>query len=135
MQSFLPSLHTPLSFSSLSVLPLPSLSPLPPSSSVLLPSPSPLSLSLPSPFLPSLPLPPPSPSLLVSCLKCEAHCDISHNELVLLQFEGKLAKGEFDARAGVIAGSILMEEVTVNGQYCQGDLSRGAWECLLTGGP
>ena len=58
-------------------------------------------------------------SLLVSCLKCEAHCDVSHNELVLLQLEGKLEKGEFDARAGVIAGSILMEDATVNGQSVQ----------------
>jgi hypothetical protein len=54
--------------------------------------------------------------LLVSCLKCEAHCDVSHNELVLLQLEGKLVKGEFDARAGVIAGSILVEDASVNGQ-------------------
>lgn len=53
----------------------------------------------------------------MSCLKCEAHCDVSHNELVLLQLEGKLEKGEFDARAGVIAGSILVEEATVNGQF------------------
>ena len=54
-------------------------------------------------------------SLLISCLKCEAHCDVSHNELVLLQLKAKLDKGEFDARAGIIAGSILMEDATVEG--------------------
>lgn len=55
-------------------------------------------------------------SLLVTCLKCEAHCDVSRNELVLLQFEGKLEKGEFDARAGVIAGTIFLEDATVEGE-------------------
>ena len=54
-------------------------------------------------------------SLLVSCLKCEAHCDVSHDELVLLQLQGKLEKGELDARAGIIAGSILMNDATVDG--------------------
>lgn len=57
-------------------------------------------------------------SLLVSCLKCEAHCDVSHNELVCLQLQGKLEKGEFDARAGIIAGSILIEDSTVDGKNC-----------------
>ena len=71
-------------------------------------------------------------SLLVSCLKCEAHCDVSHNELVLLQLEGKLEKGEFDARAGVIAGSILMEDATVNGQsvHSRNEQERGM-SCML----
>ncbi len=54
-------------------------------------------------------------SLLVTYLNCEAHCDVSHNELVLFQLECNLKKGEFDARAGVIAGSILMKESTVHG--------------------
>ena len=56
-------------------------------------------------------------SLLVSHLKCLSHCDVSHNELVLFQLAGKLVKGEFDARAGVIAGSILMENAHVFGMY------------------
>lgn len=55
-------------------------------------------------------------SLLVTYLKFEAHCDVSHNELVLLQLDGKLEKGEFDARAGVIAGSILVENAVVDGK-------------------
>ncbi len=52
----------------------------------------------------------------MSCLKCEAHCDVSHDELVLLQLQGKLEKGELDARAGIIAGSILMNDATVDGE-------------------
>ncbi len=56
-------------------------------------------------------------SLLVSHLQCFSHCDVSHNELVLFQLAGKLAKGEFDARGGVIAGSILMENARVFGMY------------------
>ena len=54
-------------------------------------------------------------SLLVTHLRLEAHCDVSYNELVLLQLEGSLEKGEFDARSGVIAGRILMEDVAVHG--------------------
>ena len=46
-----------------------------------------------------------------------SHCDVSHNELVLFQLAGKLVKGEFDARAGVIAGSILMEDANVLGEH------------------
>ena len=48
-------------------------------------------------------------------LKLEMHCDVSHNELVLLQLDGNLKKGEFDARAGVIAGSILVENAVIDG--------------------
>lgn len=54
--------------------------------------------------------------MLVTCLKCEAHCDVSHNELVLLQLDGKLEKGEFDARTGIIAGCILVKEVAIDGE-------------------
>ena len=56
-----------------------------------------------------------SPSLLVTHLKFQAHADISHNELVLVQVDAKLMKGEVDARGGVIAGSILMEDTQVHG--------------------
>lgn len=49
-------------------------------------------------------------------LKFEAHCDISHNELVLLQLDGNLEKGEFDARSGVIAGSILVQDLGFDGK-------------------
>lgn len=55
-------------------------------------------------------------SLLVSCLKCVAHCDVSRDELVLLQLQGKLEKGELDARAGIIAGSILMNDAIIDGK-------------------
>lgn len=51
----------------------------------------------------------------MSSLKCEAHCDVSHNELVLLQLDANLNKGEFDARSGVIAGSILTENAVIHG--------------------
>lgn len=50
-------------------------------------------------------------------LKFEAHADISHNELVLLQVDAKLVKGEVDARGGVIAGSILIEDTQAHGMY------------------
>ena len=55
-------------------------------------------------------------SLLVTHLKCEGHADISHNELVLLQVGTKLDKGELDARGGVIAGAILVENIQANGK-------------------
>ena len=70
----------------------------------------PLSLSL---SLLSLPLP---PSLLVTHLKVEGHADISHNELVLLQVNTKLDKGELDARGGVIAGTVLIQNIQANGK-------------------
>ena len=55
--------------------------------------------------------------MLVTHLKCEAHADISHNELVLFNFDGRLEKGEVDARGGVVAGSILMENVQTHGEH------------------
>lgn len=55
-------------------------------------------------------------SLLVTHLKCEGHADISHNELVLLQVDTKLDKGELDARGGVIAGAILVENIQAHGK-------------------
>lgn len=55
-------------------------------------------------------------SLLVTHLKCEGHTDISHNELVLLQVDMKLDKGELDARGGVIAGAVLVENIQANGK-------------------
>lgn len=64
-------------------------------------------------------------SLLVSCLKCEAHCDVSRNELVLLQLRAKLDKGEVDARAGIIAGSILMQDASVEGKLPHN------WNCVI----
>ena len=48
-------------------------------------------------------------------LKCEAHADVSHNELVLFNLDAKMEKGEVDARGGFVAGSILMEEVQAHG--------------------
>ena len=55
-------------------------------------------------------------SLLVTHLKCQAHADISHNELVMFNLDGRMVKGEVDARGGVIAGSILMEDVQAHGE-------------------
>lgn len=55
-------------------------------------------------------------SLLVTHLKLEGHADISHNELVLLQVETKLDKGELDARGGVIAGAMLIENIQAHGE-------------------
>ena len=49
------------------------------------------------------------PSLLVTQLNIEVHMDISHNELVLINLDACIEKGEVDARGGVVAGSILME--------------------------
>ncbi len=48
--------------------------------------------------------------------RCEAHCDVQHNELVLLEMDGKLEKGELDARGGVIAGNILMIGAQARGE-------------------
>ena len=55
-------------------------------------------------------------SLLVTHLKLEGHADISHNELVLLQVDTKLDKGELDARGGVIAGAMLVENIQAHGE-------------------
>ncbi len=55
-------------------------------------------------------------SLLVTQFRCEAHCDVQHNELVLLEMDGKLDKGELDARGGVIAGNILMKGAQARGE-------------------
>ena len=49
-------------------------------------------------------------------LKLEGHADISHNELVLLQVDTKLDKGELDARGGVIAGAMLVENIQAHGE-------------------
>lgn len=54
-------------------------------------------------------------SLLVSNLQCQGHADISHNELVLLRLTGKMEKGEVDARGGMVAGFILMQNVQAQG--------------------
>ena len=48
-------------------------------------------------------------------LRCEAHCDVQQNELVLLEMNGKLEKGELDARGGVIAGTVLMMGAQTHG--------------------
>ena len=49
-------------------------------------------------------------------LKIEGHADVSHNELVLLQVNTKLDKGELDARGGVIAGAVLIQNIQANGK-------------------
>ena len=49
-------------------------------------------------------------------LKCEAHLDISRNELVLFNLDGRLVRGEVDARGGVIAGNVLVEDVLAHGK-------------------
>jgi hypothetical protein len=49
--------------------------------------------------------------LVVTHLQCQAHADISRNELVLLRLSGRMEKGEVDARGGVVAGSVFMEDV------------------------
>lgn len=67
-------------------------------------------------------------SLLVTHLKCEAHLDISHNELVLFNLDGRMEKGEVDARGGMVAGSILMEEAQTHSMYC----SAAATSLLIT---
>lgn len=60
--------------------------------------------------------PPPFPcSLVVTHLQCQAHADISRNELVLLQLAGGMEKGEVDARGGMVAGFILMQDVQAKG--------------------
>ncbi len=56
-------------------------------------------------------------SILVTQLRCEAHCDVQHNELVLLEMDGKLDKGELDARGGVIAGIILMRGAQAHSEW------------------
>lgn len=55
-------------------------------------------------------------SLVVTHLRCQAHTDVSHNELVLLRLTGAMERGEVDARGGMVAGSVLMEEVQVQGK-------------------
>ena len=54
-------------------------------------------------------------------LKLEGHADISHNELVLLQVDTKLDKGELDARGGVIAGAMLVENIQAHGERKRND--------------
>ena len=49
-------------------------------------------------------------------LKLEGHADVSHNELVLLQVNTKLDKGELDARGGVIAGTVLVQDIQAHGK-------------------
>ena len=49
-------------------------------------------------------------------LRCQAHTDVSHNELVLLRLTGAMERGEVDARGGMVAGSVLMEDVQVQGK-------------------
>ncbi len=66
-------------------------------------------------------------SLLVTQFRCEAHCDVQHNELVLLEMDGKLDKGELDARGGVIAGNILMKGAQARGEP--------KYKCLITSVP
>ena len=56
-----------------------------------------------------------SSSLVVTHLQCQVHADISHNELVLLRLTGRMEKGEVDARGGVVAGTILMQDVQAQG--------------------
>ena len=53
-------------------------------------------------------------------LKCEVHADVSHNELVLVQLDGQMEKGEVEARGGVIAGSILMQNLEAHGEVGRG---------------
>lgn len=55
------------------------------------------------------------PSLLLSHLKCTTHADVSHNELVLFNLDGCMEKGELDARGGMIAGSVLVEDIQALG--------------------
>ena len=54
-------------------------------------------------------------SLVVTHLQCQVHADVGHNELVLLRLSGKMEKGEVDARGGVVAGTILMQDVQAQG--------------------
>ena len=56
-----------------------------------------------------------SGSLVVTRLQCQAHADISHNELVLLRLAGGMERGEVDARGGMVAGSVLMQDVQAQG--------------------
>ena len=49
-------------------------------------------------------------SLVVTHLNLELHMDISHNELVLMNLDACIEKGEVDARGGVVAGNILMKD-------------------------
>ena len=52
---------------------------------------------------------------MVTHLQCQVHADVSHNELVLLRLAGRMEKGEVDARGGVVAGTILMQDVVAQG--------------------
>lgn len=54
-------------------------------------------------------------SLVVTHLQCQAHADISCNELVLLKVVGQMEKGEVDARGGMVAGFLLMQDVQTKG--------------------
>lgn len=54
-------------------------------------------------------------SLVVTHLLCQAHADISRNELVLLRLAGSMEKGEVDARGGMVAGFVLMQDVQTEG--------------------
>ena len=58
----------------------------------------------------------PSHSLLVTHLRLEGHADVLQNELILLSLDSCLEKGEVEARGGIVAGSILMEKMTLHGK-------------------
>ena len=54
-------------------------------------------------------------SLVVTHLQCQAHADISRNELVFLRLRGGMERGEVDARGGMVAGFVLMQNVRAQG--------------------
>ena len=56
-------------------------------------------------------------SLVVTHLQCQTHADISRNELVLLRLTGGMERGEIDARGGMVAGSVLMQDVGAQGNF------------------
>lgn len=51
-------------------------------------------------------------------LQCQVHADVSHNELVVLRLIGRMEKGDVDARGGVVAGTVLMQNVLTKGLIC-----------------
>lgn len=51
----------------------------------------------------------------MSDLNCEAHVNVQHNELVLLNCNGVLKDAEIEAQGGVLAGNLKVENVDIKG--------------------
>ena len=51
----------------------------------------------------------------MSHLKCEAHADIQHNELVFLSCVGAIEEIEGEAQGGVLAGNVKLGSAEIKG--------------------